>query len=200
MEGFVVNGGNRYGPSEKTLKVLDDNEDERKDETFIRLYNDSNNGEGYPNYNADKYFGAILKKFIGRIDGSVRIFESDLPIYRYADVVLLLAEAKNYLGEDPSEQINKIRERAYGEDYDPAVNAYSGGSMEENTKTILDERYKEFIAEGKRWWDLRRAGDSYVIDNIQFLQPGDEYKLLLPITLDMIGRNPLLEQTPGYQQ
>lgn len=200
MEGFVVDGGNRYGPSEKTLKVLDDNEDERKDETFIRLYSDSNNGEGYPNYNADKYFGAILKKFIGGIDGSVRIFDSDLPIYRYADVVLLLAESKNHLGEDPSEQINKIRERAYGEDYDPAVNAYSAGSMQKNTEAILNERYKEFIAEGKRWWDLRRAGDSYVIDNIEFLQPGDEYKLLLPITLDMIGRNPLLEQTPGYQQ
>jgi hypothetical protein len=200
MEGFVVAGANRYGPSEKTLLISDDNFDDRKDETFIRLYSDSNNGEGYPNYNADKYFGSILNKFLGRIDGSVRIFDNDIPVYRYADVVLLMAEAKNYLGEDPSPEINQIRERAYGDDYDPAMHAYSGGSMEENTEAILDERYLEFIAEGKRWWDLRRAGDSYVIDNVAFLEPGEEYKLLLPITLDMIGRNPLLEQTPGYQQ
>jgi hypothetical protein len=68
----------------------------------------------------------------------------------------------------------------------------------DNANAILDERYKEFIGEGKRWWDLRRAGNSFVFDNVSFLSPGDEFKLLLPITTDMIGRNPLLDQTPGY--
>lgn len=199
MQGFVINGSNRYGPSIKTLLLSDDNLDARKDATFIRLFSDSNDGAGYETFNEEKYFGSILNKFLGRIDGSVRIFDNDVPIYRYADVILLLAEAKNYLGEDPSEEINLIRERAYGSDYDPSVHAYSNGSVEENTEAILQERYKEFIGEGKRWWDLRRAGDSYVIENVEFLDPGDEYKLLLPITLDMIGRNPLLEQTPGYE-
>ncbi|AVR47139.1 RagB/SusD family nutrient uptake outer membrane protein [Christiangramia fulva] len=199
MEGFVINGSNRYGPSIKTLQLSDDNFDTRKDATFIRLFSDSNNGEGYSSLNEEKYFGAILKKFLGRVDGSVRIFDNDVPIYRYADVLLLLAEAKNHLGEDPSEEINQIRQRAYGENYDPAVDAYANGSIAENTQAILKERYIEFIGEGKRWWDLRRAGDSYVINNVEYLNPGDEYKLLLPITLDMIGRNPLLEQTPGYQ-
>ncbi|MBI6116827.1 RagB/SusD family nutrient uptake outer membrane protein [Salegentibacter maritimus] len=199
MEGFIIAGSNRYGPSEKTLLLSDDNLDARKDQTFIRLYSDSNNGAGYPNYNANKYFGSVLNKFLGRVDGSVRIFDSDIPVYRYADVVLLMAEAKNYLGEDPSSEINLIRERAYGDDYDPAIHAYSNGSKAENTEAILNERYVEFIAEGKRWWDLRRAGDQYVIDNVEFLDEGDEYKLKLPITLDMIGRNPLLEQTEGYE-
>ena len=68
----------------------------------------------------------------------------------------------------------------------------------DNTNAILNERYKEFIGEGKRWWDLRRAGDSYVIDNVPFLTSGEEFQLLLPITQDMIGRNPLLKQTSGY--
>ena len=71
-------------------------------------------------------------------------------------------------------------------------------SPADNTNAILDERYKEFIGEGKRWWDLRRAGDSFVINNTPFLSPGDEYKLVLPITIGMIGRNPLLDQTTGY--
>ncbi|MBL7473253.1 RagB/SusD family nutrient uptake outer membrane protein [Robertkochia sediminum] len=198
MIDFVINGANRYGQSEKTILLLDDNDDARKDGTFIRLYIDDNGGAGYPTYNEPAYFGSIFKKFLGRVDGSERIFENDVPLYRYADVLLMIAEAKNYLGEDPSAEINQIRERAYGENYDPAVHAYTNGSEEENTVAILDERYKEFIGEGKRWWDLRRAGDNYVIDNIVFLNPGDEYKLLLPITEDMIGRNPLLEQTPGY--
>jgi len=198
MEGFVINGANRYGPSIKTLLISDENLDSRRDATFIRLYSDSNNGDGYPTFNEDKYFGSVLKKFLGRIDGSVRVFDNDFPVYRYADALLLLAEAKNHLGEDPSGEINSVRERAYGENYVPALHAYVNASMEDNTEAILKERNVEFIAEGKRWWDLRRAGDKYVIENVSFLDPGEEFKLVLPITLDMIGRNPLLVQTPGY--
>ncbi|MGV8814543.1 MAG: RagB/SusD family nutrient uptake outer membrane protein [Gelidibacter sp.] len=198
MNSFIIGGANRYGQSEKTLLLLDDNNDTRKDAAFIRLYTDNNGGAGYPTYNASKYFGSIFNKFLGRVDGTVRIFENDVPVYRYADVILLLAEAKNLLGEDPSAEINQIRARAYGANYDSATMDYVNGSQLANTNAILNERYKEFIGEGKRWWDLRRAGNNFVIENIRFLNPGDEYKLLLPITQDMIGRNPLLDQTPGY--
>ena len=198
LADFIVNGANRYGPSDKTLILTDDNLDTRKEATFIRLFTDDNGGAGYPNFNADTYFGAVIKKFGGTVDGSIRIMDNDVPIYRYADVLLLLAEAKNLLGEDPSAEINQIRERAYADNYDVTTNGYTNGSQAENTEAILEERYKEFVTEGKRWWDLRRAGDSYVIDNVPFLSSGEEFKLLLPITLDMIGRNPLLEQTPGY--
>lgn len=195
MSSFVINGANRYGPSEKTLLLLDDNEDSRKNASFIYLFKD---GAGYPTYNEPKYFGAILNKFLGPVKGTVRVFENDVPVYRYADVVLLLAEAKNLLGEDPSGEINQIRQRAYGANYVAATHAYTNSTKIDNTNAILNERYKEFIGEGKRWWDLRRAGNSFVFDNVSFLSPGDEYKLLLPITSDMIGRNPLLEQTTGY--
>ncbi|MBD0831596.1 RagB/SusD family nutrient uptake outer membrane protein [Aestuariibaculum sediminum] len=198
MSDFVIAGANRYGQSEKTILLLDDNQDSRKGATFIRLYVDDNAGQGYPTYNESKYFGSVFNKFLGIVKGSERIFENDVPLYRYADVVLLLAEAKNLLGEDPSAEINLIRQRAYGANYIPATHAYVNGSKTANANAILNERYKEFIGEGKRWWDLRRAGDNYVIDNIGFLNAGDEYKLVLPITNDMIGRNPLLEQTEGY--
>ncbi len=198
MSDFVIAGANRYGQSEETILLLDDNDDSRKDATFIRLYIDDNGGAGYPTYNEPAYFGSIFNKFLGQVIGSERIFENDVPVYRYADVLLLLAEAKNLLGEDPSAEINQIRQRAYGANYNVLIHGYINGSQVANANAILDERYKEFIGEGKRWWDLRRAGNSFVIDNIDFLNPGDEYKLLLPITEDMIGRNPLLVQTPGY--
>lgn len=198
MSSFIIAGANRYGQSEKTILLLDDNADDRKEATFIRLYTDDNGGAGYSTYNEPTYFGSILNKFLGRVDGTERIFENDVPLYRYADVLLLLAEAKNHLGEDPSGEINQIRQRAFGADYNPAIHAYVNSTQNDNTNAILTERYKEFVAEGKRWWDLRRAGDSYVIDNVGFLNSGDEYKLLLPITDDMIGRNPLLDQTPGW--
>jgi len=198
MSSFIIAGSNRYGQSEKTILLLDDNDDARKDATFIRLYTDDNSGAGYSTYNEPTYFGSILNKFLGQVSGSERIFENDVPLYRYADVVLMLAEVKNHLNEDPSGEINQIRQRAYGTNYVIATHAYTNGSKTDNANAILNERYKEFIGEGKRWWDLRRAGASFVFDNNDFLSSGDEFKLVLPITTSMIGRNPLLEQTIGY--
>ncbi len=198
MADYVTNGANRFGPSETTLLRLDDHEDSRKDATFIQLYTDDNGGQGYRSYNAEKYFGSILNKFSGSVDGSLRIMDNDVPLYRYADVLLMIAEAKNLLGQDPSDEINQIRKRAYGDAYDATTHEYSSGTKAANTEAILAERYKEFVGEGKRWWDLRRAGASYVFEHVPYLTSAEEYKLLLPITLDMIGRNPLLEQTPGY--
>jgi hypothetical protein len=198
MIDFIIAGANRYGQSEKTILLLDDNADDRKDATFIRLYVDDNDGAGYPTYNEPAYFGSVFNKFLGQVIGSERVFENDVPVYRYADVLLMLAEVKNLLGENPSGEINTIRQRAYGTNYVEGIHGFVNGSQTENANAILDERYKEFIGEGKRWWDLRRAGDSFVINNISFLSPGDEFKLLLPITTDMIGRNPSLQQTTGY--
>lgn len=195
LDGMIINGANRYGPSLTILQALDDNRDSRKDATFIRMYKD---GNGYPSFTESKYYSSILNKFLGRVDGAQRIFDSDFPLYRYADVILLKAEAKTRLGEDPSNEINLIRERAYGSNFNASL-AYSSGSEHANMEAILHERLLEFVAEGKRWWDLRRAGDQYVIDHVDFLNPGEEYKLLLPITEDMLGRNPLLQQTTGWQ-
>lgn len=196
MIDFVIAGANRYGQHEKTILLLDDGDDSRKEETFIRLYVDDNGGVGYPTYLEPKYFGSIFKKFLGRVDGTERIFENNVPVYRYADVVLMIAEAKNNLGDDPSGEINEIRARAYGDNYVEATHGYVNGSEADNANAILNERYKEFIGEGKRWWDLRRAGDNFVFQEVQYVDQA--FELLLPITDDMIGRNPLLEQTTGY--
>lgn len=198
MSSFVIAGANRYGQSEKTILLLDDNDDARKDATFIRLYVDDNGGAGYASYNEPAYYGSIFNKFLGQVIGTERVFENDVPVYRYADVLLLLAEAKNQLGEDPSSEINQIRARAYGANYVSATHGYTNGSKTDNANTILDERYKEFIGEGKRWWDLRRAGDNFVYDNNEYISPSDSHLLKLPVSVDMIGRNPLLVQTVGY--
>lgn len=187
MQDFITNGGNRYGPSDKIRTILDDPLDDRGEATFIQLYG----VEG-------DYQASVLKKFLGVTEAGQRLSNNDVPIYRYADAVLLLAEAKNHLGEDPSAQINQIRARAYGADYDPALHAYSDGSFEENANAILEERLKEFIGEGKRWWDLRRAGPEFVYQEIENMDPSVSYKLELPITQSMLGNNPLLEQTSGY--
>ena len=66
-----------------------------------------------------KYIAPFAYKFQGTtLEGSnERNWLDDYPIYRYADALLLLAEAKALLGEDPSTEINAVRERAYGSEY-----------------------------------------------------------------------------------
>lgn len=192
---IVVNGASRFGPSDKTLLLLDDQNDKRSN-TFVRLYDD---GETHIPFEADdpNYKGALLTKFLGIIgdDGSRKNY-NNVPLYRYADVLLLLAEAKNNLGEDPSAEINLVRERAYGDNF--ADYEYVNGTKTENMKVILDERYKEFIGEGKRWWDLVRAGDGIVFEEVATLDASEAYKIYYSISESMLSNDPELEQTEGY--
>jgi hypothetical protein len=140
--------------------------------------------------------GVMLTKYVGTTSGTTQIYVNDYPIYRYADVLLLLAEAKAKLGEDPSAEINAIRQRGYGATFTPHVNAGATANM----NAILEEYLREFIGEGKRWWALRRAGDNYVYANLGpvYFSPSSTAKFLLPLSQSMLLADPLLTQTPGY--
>lgn len=181
-----VSGASRVGMSAATIAKLNDANDKRAAATFRVMYR-----------NAAPYAiaGVMLTKFIGRVDAGAQLYDNDFPIYRFADVLLLLAEAKTKLNEDPAAEINAIRQRAYTT---PAV--FTKGTVTDNMNAILDEYLREFIGEGKRWWALRRAGNSYVFANIKpsLLAAGQEYKFLLPITVGMLNSDPKLTQTPGY--
>jgi hypothetical protein len=196
MTGYVINGASRYGPTDKTLLLIDDLNDSRRS-TFLRLYSD---GAVHIPYVAGEssYQGSVLNKFLGIVDvDNLRKDYNNVPLYRYADVLLMLAEAKNNLSQDPSQEINAVRQRAYGVNYGAAY-TYVNGTPAVNAKAILDERMKEFIGEGKRWWDLVRAGGTFVFDEVATMDPTEAYKIYYSISQSMLANDSELKQTEGY--
>ena len=142
--------------------------------------------------------GCFVKKFEGEQNAGVRVFSNDYPIYRYADLLLLMAEAKVLLGQNPANEINLVRARALGANYVSGVHGFPNQPIDADAKNaILQERFYEFVFEGKRWLDLRRFGDSYVFANTA-VKSSEAYKLLWPIDRNSLTNNRALKQTPGY--
>ena len=166
--------------------------DARKDLTFMDFYVDK----------AGAKHGVVMRKFLGMVDGTtnIRYYSDDMPLYRYGELVLMMAEIKNAQGVDPSNEINAIRKRACGEgNYD----VYTNKSFAENELAILQERDKELVCEGKRWFDVRRMQDASgkpLAFTESGLKESESYKLLWPINTGLITNDSSLEQTPGYKR
>ncbi len=142
--------------------------------------------------------GCFVKKYEGEQNLGSRIYTNDFPIYRYADLLLMKAEAKIILGQSPATEINIVRARAFGSNYVANIQGFPNQAIDANpNEALLQERLFEFIFEGKRWLDLRRFGDSYVFEHTTVL-PTEAYKLLWPISRNALTNNRALLQTPGY--
>lgn len=156
-------------------------------------------------YNKDKtYAGCFPYKYQGtNLDGQTqRAMIDDCPVYRFADALLMMAEAKAFLGQSPEDEINQIRRRAFGSEYfdeNLATLAYPNQPQDADVdEAILQERLCEFFFEGKRWYDLRRFGNEYVF-KYTTADPADARKLLWPIDKSTLTKNTALKQTPGYE-
>lgn len=133
---------------------------------------------------------------------------NDYPFLRYADVLLIHAEADARVNNGPTaagiESLNKIRRRAYGYPataISPIDYQAAGWNAEQFIDTVLTERAYELFMEGKRWLDLKRTDKvkSTILKNL-----GKEVKdihLFWPIPQQEIDTNPFIAQTdqnPGY--
>jgi hypothetical protein len=131
------------------------------------------------------------------------------PIYRYADVLLMYAEALNEQGQSDAAigYVNMIRARARNgtgsEGRAAPADLPTGQDQASVRAEIFDERKWELAFEGKRWFDLVRQGfaafsaaestDPTVIPgNIQAT------RMLWPVPQAQIDLNKQLTQNPGY--
>ena len=83
----------------------------------------------------------------------------NFPYMRYADVLLMYAEAANELNGGPTDKavdcLAQVHRRAF-DDGDPEFIAAAQGGKDEFLKAVLDERKWEFAGENMRWRDLVR--------------------------------------------
>lgn len=93
------------------------------------------------------------------------------PIFRYAEAILMLAEAEARIASDVSSRavdlLNVVRNRSIPS---PATDQYSVTSFADKAEllqAILWERRFEFAVEGKRWQDIHRT----VLDEVTSLRP-----------------------------
>jgi hypothetical protein len=192
----MVAGG--WGWNQPYQEFVDSYEegDLRKDVTI--LY------EGCPQFDGQDYdpaystTGYNLRKFLVTKSVSATYDNSPLnfPVLRYADVLLMKAEALNNLARTPEAEVplNEVRERA-------GLPAVTGLSQSEFREKVLHERRMELAFEGQRWFDMIRIDEGQwgldFLHSIGKLNASEKY-LLFPIPLKEIESNPNLSQNPGY--
>jgi hypothetical protein len=126
---------------------------------------------------------------------------TDFPIFRYADAIMMRAEASFRLGDlaNALKDINLIRTRAYGNTTGNITAAQLTAQF------ILDERGREFYYEAQRRTDLIRFGQftngTYVWQWKGGVFAGaktDSHLNLYPIPGDEVSANPNIKQNAGY--
>lgn len=134
--------------------------------------------------------------------------DQNWPLYRYSDVLLMLAECYNEAGQgDPLGLLNEVRVRAFG-DSDHNITETGQGALRD---IIATERRRELAFENKRYDDLIRTERLIPVmtafgqeqkQKFNYLLPEtyniDEHDLLYPIPFQEMQLNDMLVQNPGY--
>ncbi|MDV3111852.1 RagB/SusD family nutrient uptake outer membrane protein [Segatella copri] len=144
----------------------------------------------------------LMRKFYDTKSTTFNTVGNDQILLRYADVLLMYAEALNEIEYDASEgslalkYLNDVRQRAGISN----LTAKQLPTQEKFRKGILVERQREFPYEGQRWFDLVRMGfaKSVMAENGVEIK---DYQLLFPIPqqeIEKVGNKSILWQNPGY--
>jgi len=151
----------------------------------------------------------LSRKFIDPLAPSGTGAGNDMPWYRYADLLLIYAEAASRASNGPTaaamDALNQVHRRAYGKNPTlPSTVDFNIANY--NASTFLDliikERGYEFQYEGKRWLELKRTGKAAeIILAIQGKTIAQKH-YLWPIPVSELNFNlaldPAKDQNPGY--
>jgi len=199
---YGVNG--KWGGLRSTSAFVNKFPDTTEDSRFL-FYRDgqeleiTNLGTFTQGYAYPKYKNVTSVGDVGSNNGTSAHVDIDFPMFRLADVYLMLAESAYRNGDQGTalNYINMLRERAYGN----SNNNMSSISLDD----ILDERSRELAWEGSRRTDLIRFGKFTSGDYVWPFKGGDvsgigtsSHLELYPIPTSDLILNPNLTQNPGY--
>lgn len=166
---------------------------------------DGNTGEYVTNVTYDpaqnrSTTGANMRKQYQYYTGSYNPntgYEENRILIRYADVLLMYAEALANSGSDglAKTMVNRVRERAFGAGY-PTVDDYMTASGASLMEAIKHERRVELCFEGHRFFDLKRWGD-----DVTKLSPRGykAHMFYLPIPPnEVVASGGVIKQNQGY--
>jgi hypothetical protein len=116
------------------------------------------------------------------------------PVIRYADVLLMRAEAYAESGQTALAQadLNALRAKR-----NAAPITATGAAL---INAIQDERRRELAFEGHRWFDLKRRGMDIVKPayGSNPTVPFTDFRILAPLPNTQVQNNVQLKQNPGY--
>lgn len=194
-----VGGG--YGWNQPTQEFVEMYEagDKRKEHTVLF--------EGGPLFDGKQYkstmssTGFSVRKFLVPLSVSpdYNTNSASVIVLRYADVLLMKAEALNEIGytAEAEEPLYEVRKRA-GLNNRADIEGLSQVEMRDK---IRKERRIELAFEGHRWFDMIRWDNGqYALDFLHSIGKvnAQPKHLLLPIPQKEIDANPNLKQNPGY--
>ena len=145
------------------------------------------------NLTASKYIetaGARMKKY--EVDRTAysdgRMPDNDIVLYRYADVLLMKAEAKVRNGENGDGELNEVRARV------------GMNTLAATLDNILDERLRELVWEGWRRQDMIRFGTYNKTYDIHTPSEADKKgcTIVFPIPEKVRELNKNIKQNAGY--
>ncbi|MDR1859536.1 MAG: RagB/SusD family nutrient uptake outer membrane protein [Bacteroidales bacterium] len=188
--------------------------DTRRTVSYLKQYpnpiglNEDGTPAYYPPYPRALFIKWVssITKFTGR--GADPI---NFPVIRYSEILLILAEAIGEQGAPTAaayEAVNQVRRRAFGKlpvtAASPEVDL-SGLTQQQFIQAVRDERFFEFVQEGKRWFDLVRWGTLVeAIKDVEYngsklKEAVSDRSYLYPIPQEQRELNPDgLPQNPGY--
>ncbi len=139
-----------------------------------------------------------FKKFV---DGQNQTWNGvsgcNVPLLRYADILLMYAESLNESGGDntlANNAINDVRKRA-------GLADFTGSGSDAMRAEIRHQRILEFSCEGQRFQDMVRYGnvEQTLRDNgHEFVNNYSEKCNYYPIPAIEVSQNPMVNPTPGY--
>lgn len=158
-------------------------------------------------YSQDAQCLAFTTKYMDVTNNAINNADANFPFLRYADVLLVYAEAQNELGQavDAIDYLNKVRQRSNA----TLASSTGAGALDSKTKVrsaIIEERAKEFACEADRRWDLIRWGIYLQAmnaiegsDDAGVLKTRQERNLLFPIPQPELNTNKAIAtNNPGW--